>query len=112
MGRAKQATHSPNRKNSINKGGPNPRQRRKSSLLALVSPDDVTEGTLQVWRTLPSKIRQDPSLLPFQVENERVNGAYAGFECIISCSFKIKFIYFLNVFVYSLYNRIWYCRSK
>lgn len=75
MGRAKQVTHSPHRKNSINKGPP-PRQRRKSSLLALVSPDDVTEGTLQVWRTLPSKIRQDPSLLPFQVENERVNGSY------------------------------------
>lgn len=77
MGRAKQVTHSPHRKNSTNKGlNPPPRPRRKSSILALVSPDDVTEGTLQVWRTLPSKIRQDPSLLPFQVENERVNGTY------------------------------------
>lgn len=75
MGRAKQATHSPHRKSSINKVA-NPKPRRKSSLLALVSPDDVNEGTLEVWRTLPSKIRQDPSLLPFQVENERVNGVY------------------------------------
>lgn len=48
--------------------------RRRKSLLALVSPDDVTEGALQVWRALPSRIRGDPSLAPFQLENERVRG--------------------------------------
>lgn len=72
MGRTKQIP-SPPHKSSIKKSA-HTKPRRKSSLLALVSPDDVTEGTLQVWRTLPKNIRQDPSLAPFQVENERVNG--------------------------------------
>lgn len=75
MGRAKQV-QSAHRKNSINKGPAHAKPRRKSSILALISPDDVNEGTLQVWRTLPSKIRHDPSLAPFQVENERVNGMF------------------------------------
>lgn len=74
MGRTKKIPSPPHRKGSINKlAHPKP-PRRKSSILALVSPDDVTEATLRVWRTLPSKIRQDPSLAPFQVENERMNG--------------------------------------
>lgn len=50
---------------------------RRKSLLALVSSDDVTEGSLQVWRGLPSKIRDDPSLAPFHVENERIHGQMA-----------------------------------
>lgn len=76
MGRVKQV-QSPHHKNSTINKGPHTKPRRKSSLLALVSPDDVTEATLQVWRTLPSKIRKDPSLAPFQsMENERVNGMW------------------------------------
>lgn len=39
-----------------------------------VSPDEINEGTLKIWRSLPLKIRQDPSLAPFQQENERVHG--------------------------------------
>lgn len=47
---------------------------KRSSQATIVSPEDVNEASLQVWRTLPSKIRQDPSLAPFQLENERVYG--------------------------------------
>lgn len=73
MGRSKRV-QSPHRKNSTNKGIHTKSVQRRRSLLTLISPDDVTEGTLQVWRSLPPKIRQDPSLAPFQVENERVHG--------------------------------------
>lgn len=73
MGRSKRL-QSPHRKNSVNKSYQTKSVQRRRSLLTLISPDDVTEGTLQVWRSLPSKIRQDPSLAPFQVENERVHG--------------------------------------
>ncbi|KAI8043377.1 hypothetical protein M5D96_004707 [Drosophila gunungcola] len=36
--------------------------------------DEVTEGALQVWRTLPERIRQDPSLASFRQEHERLHG--------------------------------------
>ncbi|XP_055303075.1 P protein-like [Sitodiplosis mosellana] len=74
MGRSKRL-QSPHRKNSTTKSYHTKSVQRRRSLLTLISPDDVTEGTLQVWRSLPSKIRQDPSLAPFQVEHERVNGS-------------------------------------
>uniref|UniRef100_A0A336L061 CSON002011 protein n=1 Tax=Culicoides sonorensis TaxID=179676 RepID=A0A336L061_CULSO len=35
---------------------------------------EVTEASLEVWRGLPAKIRQDPSMVSFQVENERLHG--------------------------------------
>lgn len=73
MGRSKRL-QSPQRKNSAHKIYHTKSIPRRRSLLTLISPDDITEGTLQVWRTLPSKIRQDPSLAPFQVEHERVHG--------------------------------------
>lgn len=34
----------------------------------------VTEQTLQVWRALPPQIRHDPSMVSFQMENERLHG--------------------------------------
>uniref|UniRef100_A0A1A9UPK0 Uncharacterized protein n=1 Tax=Glossina austeni TaxID=7395 RepID=A0A1A9UPK0_GLOAU len=34
----------------------------------------VTQGALQVWRGLPERIRQDPSLASFRQEHERVHG--------------------------------------
>lgn len=37
-------------------------------------PNEVTEGALQVWRTLPERIRQDPSLASFRQEHERLHG--------------------------------------
>lgn len=73
MGRSKRV-QSPHRKNSVNKIYNTKSGGRRRSILTLISPDDVTEGTLQVWRSLPQKIRQDPSLAPFQLENERVHG--------------------------------------
>lgn len=38
---------------------------------------EVTEGALQVWRALPEKIRQDPSLASFRQEHERLHGGLA-----------------------------------
>ncbi|KAL9922888.1 OCA2 melanosomal transmembrane protein hoepel1 isoform 2-T2 [Glossina fuscipes fuscipes] len=35
---------------------------------------EVTQGALQVWRGLPERIRQDPSLASFRQEHERVHG--------------------------------------
>lgn len=35
--------------------------------------NEVTEGALQIWRTLPEKIRQDPSLASFRQEHERLH---------------------------------------
>ncbi|KAH8293059.1 hypothetical protein KR044_000069 [Drosophila immigrans] len=34
----------------------------------------VTEQSLQVWRSLPAEIRHDPSMASFQMENERIHG--------------------------------------
>lgn len=33
---------------------------------------EVTAGALEIWRTLPEKIRQDPSLASFRQEHERL----------------------------------------
>lgn len=43
---------------------------------SFVSLSEVTEGSLQVWRTLPEKIRQDPSLASFRQEHERLHGEW------------------------------------
>jgi P protein len=46
---------------------------------SFVSLSEVTEGSLQVWRTLPEKIRQDPSLASFRQEHERLHGKWQFF---------------------------------
>ncbi|XP_060664551.1 P protein [Drosophila nasuta] len=38
----------------------------------------VTEQSLQVWRSLPAEIRHDPSMASFQMENERIHGSTAA----------------------------------
>ncbi len=53
-----------------------PTGERKRSIFSLVSVSEVTEASLEVWRTLPSTIRADPSMISFQQENERYRGAY------------------------------------
>lgn len=73
MGKSKRV-QSPNRKNSNAKSYQNKSIQRRRSLLTLISPDDINAETLQIWRNLPTKIRQDPSLEPFRLENERVFG--------------------------------------
>lgn len=35
----------------------------------------MTEASLEIWRTLPAAIRQDPSLASFRQEHERLHGA-------------------------------------
>lgn len=47
---------------------------------SFVSLSEVTEGSLQVWRTLPEKIRQDPSLASFRQEHERLHGEFLSFS--------------------------------
>jgi hypothetical protein len=42
----------------------------------------VTEGSIQVWKTLPEKIRQDPSLASFRQEHERLHGESSTFNFI------------------------------
>ncbi|TMW50304.1 hypothetical protein DOY81_004624 [Sarcophaga bullata] len=50
-------------------------QRRRSSQNLVVPPGQVTEQSLQVWRALPPQIRHDPSMVSFQMENERLHGS-------------------------------------
>uniref|UniRef100_A0A1I8P8M4 Citrate transporter-like domain-containing protein n=1 Tax=Stomoxys calcitrans TaxID=35570 RepID=A0A1I8P8M4_STOCA len=49
-------------------------QRRRSSQNIVVPPGQVNEQSLQVWRALPPQIRHDPSMVSFQMENERLRG--------------------------------------
>ncbi|XP_058453914.1 P protein isoform X1 [Malaya genurostris] len=52
-------------------------RRRKSSKKSLdrfPTPNQVTEASLEIWRTLPAAIRQDPSLASFRQEHERLHG--------------------------------------
>ncbi|XP_053697488.1 P protein isoform X2 [Sabethes cyaneus] len=52
-------------------------RRRKSSKKSLdkfPTPNQVTEASLEIWRTLPPSIRQDPSLASFRQEHERLHG--------------------------------------
>lgn len=41
---------------------------------SVVSLSDVTEESLEVWRALPEKIRDDPSLASFRQKNENIRG--------------------------------------
>lgn len=59
-------TKSPPKKNNVKKS-------RRKSLFSLISPSDVTEVSLEVWRHLPSKIRHDPSMVSFQLEDEKLH---------------------------------------
>lgn len=65
-------SHEKNR-NRKKKDPPKKRDRSKSNY-SLISLSEVTEGALQIWRSLPEKIRQDPSLASFRQENERIHG--------------------------------------
>lgn len=51
-------------------------ERRRSSQNLVVPPGQVTEQSLQVWRALPPQIRHDPSMVSFQMENERLHGEF------------------------------------
>lgn len=53
---------------------------------SFVSLSEVTEGSLQVWRTLPEKIRQDPSLASFRQEHERLHGKFKCVYYVINIS--------------------------
>lgn len=54
---------------------PNKTPKNRHRTYSVVSLSEVTEGSLQVWRALPEKIRQDPSLASFAQEHcRRVHG--------------------------------------
>lgn len=45
-----------------------------ASNYSVVSLSDVTEESLEVWRALPEKIRDDPSLASFRKKNADIQG--------------------------------------
>lgn len=53
-----------------------PQRNRSTSNYSVISLSEVTEGSLQIWRALPEKIRQDPSLASFRQEHERIHGEF------------------------------------
>jgi hypothetical protein len=55
-----------------------PKGKRKKSIYNLIPLSEVTEASLEVWSKLPSKIRQDPSMVSFQQEHERLHGKCYG----------------------------------
>lgn len=69
--------------------------KRNSSSYSIVSLSEVTEGALQVWRALPEKIRQDPSLASFRQEHERLHGEL-----------------FFNIFLINHKHNRFYCIMK
>lgn len=73
----------------ISKHLKNPSLRRRKDE---ITPDDVTEQSLQVWLGLPSKIRRDPSLVSFQMEHERLHGDSELILCI--CNQLISILLF------------------
>lgn len=42
----------------------------------ILSISEVTQGSVEVWATLPDGIRQDPLLAIFRQEHERIHGKY------------------------------------
>lgn len=48
--------------------------RRRKSFLDFISPNQVTENSLQIWRGLPTQIRQDDSWVNFRIEDSRLHG--------------------------------------
>ncbi|XP_062548616.1 P protein-like isoform X2 [Armigeres subalbatus] len=59
---------------------PEKKQKKKSKRkrhVSVVPISEVTEASLELWRTLPTKIRQDPSMVSFQqveLEHSRLHG--------------------------------------
>lgn len=53
---------------------------RRKSFFQFISPSDVTTESLQVWAGLPQKIRQDPSMVSFQMEHDRLHGKSSSFR--------------------------------
>lgn len=51
-------------------------KRRRKSFFSFIKQSDVTEDSLEVWRHLPSQIRHDPSMVSFQMQEEKLHGEY------------------------------------
>lgn len=51
---------------------------QRKSILNFIKPTRlrVNEEELQAWRNLPNEIRQDPSMINFQLEAERWKGIF------------------------------------
>lgn len=48
--------------------------KRAVSTYSIVPSGEVTEGALEVWRALPGKIRDDPSLASFRDKHLKLHG--------------------------------------
>lgn len=66
-------------------GAPEKKRKKKTKrkrTVSVVPISEVTEASLELWRTLPTKIRQDPSMVSFQqveLEHARLHGEYDSF---------------------------------
>uniref|UniRef100_A0A182S867 Uncharacterized protein n=1 Tax=Anopheles maculatus TaxID=74869 RepID=A0A182S867_9DIPT len=55
------------------------RKSKRKRTISVVPISEVTEASLELWRTLPPKIRHDPSMVSFQqveLEHARLHGKY------------------------------------
>lgn len=48
--------------------------RSNASTYSILPISEVTQGAVEVWANLPDEIRQDPSLISFRQEHERIHG--------------------------------------
>lgn len=120
--RAGRKQHEENKKQKASKRKekePTKGRDRSGSKYSLISLSEVTEGALQIWRSLPEKIRQDPSLASFRQENERLHGKCYSISFIFlfpSIFSKRATIYFSPNNVTVFLNRtnfrglkLWFC---
>lgn len=72
-------------------GAPEKKRKKKTKrkrTVSVVPISEVTEASLELWRTLPTKIRQDPSMVSFQqveLEHARLHGEYDSFFFTYFC---------------------------
>lgn len=55
--------------------------RPRDSIVSTISDGDVTEESLQVWKTLPKDIRRDSTFVSFKRKNELLKGKILD-DCI------------------------------
>lgn len=73
---------------------------------SFVSLSEVTEGSLQVWRTLPEKIRQDPSLASFRQEHERLHGKFQYFVLFLALRREFHDVTNFSLFTRAIYSNL------
>lgn len=72
-------TSNNNNVNSNGKRKENTDLRKNPSNYSILPICEVTQGSVDVWASLPDQIRQDPSFKSFRLEHQRIHGKYAYF---------------------------------